>query len=720
MSEKRGFRDHVLASDGSMPSVAGRAEPPMRIKRTHSRDRCCRWLALVGCLTWSGVVVAAPPDRDPPPAARNLLDQFPGLQLEMHGSNAMIFYGASMTSGTNPGEAAKNWLTKHTQAFGVPGLDLRLERSHDVAIGSSTVFTYRQFMDGLPVENSLARLLVRRGTASRVVYAAANLAQPPARGFRRDTVGAQAALASVRNLPAYAGLVEWSVPEMVIFNGEEDVTLDAPVRAWKFQGVQPDPSTYEAYSFFVDAAAGTLVHVRNEVYEVGRVNGDASGNATPGLFPDSATNPPVSTDLNTLRVQLDPSETCTQAACSGDWTLTDESANYSIFDRGCASITVRSDLQGSPCAIPLPEGPWVDVQNAQGSELVECVNNVQSPATASFFFNNSPSEFTNSQVNGFLHTTLVHDFYKERQPAFTALDRSILCTVNVTGQCNAFFSAANLSINFFKAGGTCPNMAYAHVVAHEYGHFIVNRLGIVQGAFGEGFSDATAILLYDDPRVGLDFPAPGDILRDYSTSNVQYPCCCGSHFCGQLLGGVWWDTNLNLQNALAVTTGLKVTQQLFIDWSQITLGPEPGNSNNSAYAGTAIEVLTVDDARYGDSDINNGTPHDCEICDAFAGRNISCPYVPVCDPPDGGCCLPDGTCIIADECDCDAQSGTYQGDGSDCNILCPAVIGACCDPLIGCIETTRRDCERRNGFFKGEGTTCPSLCPIIVEDIEPK
>ena len=34
--------------------------------------------------------------------------------------------------------------------------------------------------------------------------------------------------------------------------------------------------------------------------------------------------------------------------------------------------------------------------------------------------------------------------------------------------------------------------------------------------------------------------------------------------------------------------------------------------------------------------------------------------------PTGACCLPDGTCMIATQAECDATGGDYQGDGTDC------------------------------------------------------
>ncbi len=76
---------------------------------------------------------------------------------------------------------------------------------------------------------------------------------------------------------------------------------------------------------------------------------------------------------------------------------------------------------------------------------------------------------------------------------------------------------------------------------------------------------------------------------------------------------------LNFQVAMGPDVGLEYAQQLFTDWTGITIG---GQGLNSAHPQTAIEVLTVDDD---DGVLGNGTPHYAEICAAFAAHSIDCP-----------------------------------------------------------------------------------------------
>ena len=106
------------------------------------------------------------------------------------------------------------------------------------------------------------------------------------------------------------------------------------------------------------------------------------------------------------------------------------------------------------------------------------------------------------------------------------------------------------SLNFYRAGDGCANSAFASVIAHEYGHFIVDRHGLEQGAFGEGYGDTMAVLVYDNPKFGPDFFGPGTLGRDIENADVQYPCSGVPHICGQLLAGVWWDFRLLLEDSI--------------------------------------------------------------------------------------------------------------------------------------------------------------------------
>jgi len=502
-----------------------------------------------------------------------------------------------MTEGASPEEAVRLWLDAHADALGGDGSELVLERVHDIGHGRFTLFAYSQRLEGHPVENGMARILVHNGWPYRVVYVASRLARAPHGGLASVEVSGLEAAGAMRASESFGELTEWSEAELVVFFEEADLHLEEPVLAWKFLGDAGVGAAPEAYTFFVNAHDGTLVYLRDEIHQVD-VQGHVSGMGTPGTYPDTPYNTPTGFDLGELRT----------AIVGGGTAYTDRFGDYLIAHGGTAPVTVQADLIGL----------WVRVFHDQGTEL-HLEQTVTPPGPADFNFNASPAEFTTAQVNGFIHTTGTHDFIKDRVPSFTGLDMQITCNVNLASTCNAYYSSANQSINFYAAGGGCVNTAYSSVVAHEYGHFIVNRLGLLQGAFGEGYGDCMSLLRFDDPILGRDFLGPGTNVRDPVAENLQYPCSGEIHYCGMLLAGVWWDIREEIGITEGSAPGLATTQQLFADWSMITVG---GSGDNSAHPQTAIEVLTVDDD---DGNLDNGTPHYAEICTAFGNHSIDCP-----------------------------------------------------------------------------------------------
>ncbi len=249
---------------------------------------------VVFCVVGSNPVAGNPADCDPlPGAAQNLLNQYTGLQVHCSAGTVRSFYGKPMTSGATPDDAAAQWLASHVAAFGITGFDLQLQRRSDIDFGKFTIFVYEQEIGGATVEGGSLRILVLNGSPNRVVYAVARLARVPSGGFAPDTVDASTALQGVQQDPGYAQLDDWGTPEMVVFVADEDIGAGTAVRAWGFFGRKADPSTAEAYTFFVNAADGNLVYVRNEIYNLADIHGNVVGRATPGTRPDVSDNQPL-------------------------------------------------------------------------------------------------------------------------------------------------------------------------------------------------------------------------------------------------------------------------------------------------------------------------------------------------------------------------------------------------------------------------------------------
>lgn len=509
-------------------------------------------------------------------------------------ANSVALYGAEMAEGATAERAVMRWIEDTRPVFAANGGELRIENEGRLGNGQGRrVFSVRQFIDGIPVENGVARVLVQSGDDHRVTYVGAKLAEKPANGFQAVQLTPDNALATVKNDADYAAFDLWTVPELVIYM-EPDSGI--AFRTWRFMGGTTDLIDHKARTFYIDAASGDVIASINEVYDV-EVTGTLVGLATPGTRPDTFSNPPLETPLPEMLV----------STSDGESTFTDRDGQFS-FAIDSNFVTIQSQTRGQ----------WVNVVDQGGVDL-EITESVNTPADLDLLLNPSPAQFEVAQINGALHTTLTHNFFKDRQPDFDEIDRALRCNVNIDNFCNATFSPLLVAINFYRNQGGCQNSAYSSIIAHEYGHFVVFSLGLAQGAFGEGFSDVVANLQYDDPVVGREFRGPGTRIRNTATADRQYPCSGGSHFCGQLLAGVWWDIKSNIEDAVGESAGLDYTRQLFTDWSRITIG---GVGGNSATPQTAVEVLTVDDD---DANICNGTPFFDEICDAFAQHNIQCP-----------------------------------------------------------------------------------------------
>jgi len=627
-------------------------------------------IVIAGSVFLVSVVHASTQGEESQTPTQAFTARYPGVRVNMDGAVVRSISGKPMTAGATAEAAAEGWLEEHRESLGVTGLDVQLWRSNVVGTGKFTVFIYRQLVEGLPVEGGFLRLLVLNSTPRRVVFANAVLAAAPQDGFAPDTMTELDAFDIARKDALAQDLTEWTEPELVVFERDTNIRLPSPVRAWKVRGTQPDLTRFAIYTFFVDAASGRALHVRNEVHQAD-ITGHVSGFGSPGLLPDTDYNPPVEMDIENLRVRVQ----------GGNTTYSEQSGDYLISHDGESNVTVEADVVGQ----------WVSVMNSQGAEL-HLQQIVGPPGPADFLFNDTPEQFDTAQVNGMLHTVMVHDYYKDRQPAYTELDIPLTCNVNIVASCNATFGGT--SINFYHEAGGCVNSCYSTVVAHEYGHFIVSTLGLPQGAFGEGFSDSTAVTEFDTPIIAADFYGPGSPIRDVETENVQYPCSGGAHYCGMVLAGTWWDMIGEMKATLGDAEGLTFTQQLFTDWSQITAGPDGGDS---AGPETAVEVLTVDDD---DGDLTNGTPHDCQICTAFNQHSIDCPS------PFSDDCNNNGVvdACETDENDCDGSGVPDECESEDCNTN-----GSfdACEILDGLLEDGDDDvipdlCDNCSGLFNPE------------------
>jgi hypothetical protein len=558
-------------------------------------------LALFALAGACSQVLAVDQEGAPPKPTNDLLNIYQGAQAHMDQGRVRIIYGTPMGGGVTPRASATDWLTQNGEAFACGPLQLVEEWSTPVMDGRFTVFGYKQLIDGVPVERGIARVLVLNGPLNQVVYASGNLAPRPENGFPRVVVSSDAALKIAGGVKEAQGLTRWGAPVITVFQGDGDWI--APVLTWKVTG---QAGVELAKTFFVDASSGRVVYVRDDVVS-SDVSGTVQGMGSPGVYPDALYNPPAPLNMPEIRASI----------TGGSSVFSDRSGAFTIPNAGAGGVTVTAGTN---------DGRWVSVTPGD-SNYVSASAAATPPGPANLMLNSAPAEQLTAQVNAFVGATLTHNYFKDRAPAFGGLDVPITAYTGVGTTCNALFNASDLSINFFNSGGGCVNTAYSTVISHEYGHFIVNRLNLAQNAFGEGYGDLNASMVWDDDVIGRGWNGTAQtFIRDPIAANIQYPCSgsCGNeiHCCGQVISGVWWRIRQNMGALLGTQPGLEATRNLEVAWSLMTTGGP--SSSTSAGPGTAIEVLTVDD---NDGTLLDGSPHFNQICSAFAAHGISCPVL---------------------------------------------------------------------------------------------
>jgi hypothetical protein len=341
--------------------------------------------------------------------------------------------------------------------------------------------------------------------------------------------------------------------------------------------------------------------VRNNVVSVD-AQGTILGLATPGLEPDTAQNQPVEVPLVEAAVQV--------GAIS---VLSDSNGEFVQPGVPNDVLDVTSTLSGL----------WVSVTNFAGANSVATTGHDFSTGPLSLTHNPDAQALLTAQVNTFVRVTSTHNFLRELfgENEFLEIDYQLSAVVNKLGECQAYFDPANQEIIFFQPTQGCTNSAFSTVIAHEYGHFVVNRRGLAQEAFGEGYGDSLAILQYDTGIVGQSMRGPGNHIRNVATAGVSAPCAAlDVHECGQALGGTWYDIKENLKSQLGATEGLAKARQLFAQWTLMTVGGVTGWG--SIHPSSDDEILFVDD---NNGNLLDGTPHRQAICDALAGHGVLCP-----------------------------------------------------------------------------------------------
>jgi len=272
------------------------------------------------------------------------------------------------------------------------------------------------------------------------------------------------------------------------------------------------------------------------------------------------------------------------------------------FDSGAGAANISADLDGAN----------VDLQNQAGADISRTKNGTPAnPVDLNF---GSANDNERAQVSAFYWTEKAHELAGSIL-APTDLP-NLITRVNIANSCNAFWNGN--SINFFQAGGACPNTAYSDVVFHEYGHGVDSRKGgILDGGYSEGFGDAMALLGTRQSCLGRDFFGDGTCLRP-ATDVILWPPAPGEnvHAVGRRYAGFSWE----LIQQLAKTYGENGAYDIA---SRLVLAAAAANPTNIPDA-VHLSFL-ADDI---DGNLANGTPHFRELAAAADSRHIPRPADP--------------------------------------------------------------------------------------------
>jgi hypothetical protein len=216
------------------------------------------------------------------------------------------------------------------------------------------------------------------------------------------------------------------------------------------------------------------------------------------------------------------------------------------------------------------------------------------------------------EVNVYYHTIVVHDYFKDLQPDFTAMDFPLPATVAYnTNWENAMWNGSGM---FFGEGGsTFRNFAlFCDVIYHEYTHGVTDMIyppGMLPytgqpGAMNEGWSDYFACSITDEPLIGEGgLYLSGQVMRDLDNT-LRFPdnWVGEVHADGKIIGGAMWDLREEL--------GAEISDSL-LHYAKYYLA--------ETFDDYFFDILVFSDD---DGDLSNGGPYHQEIYNTFGMHGI--------------------------------------------------------------------------------------------------
>ncbi len=441
-------------------------------------------------------------------------------------------------------------------------------------------------IQGVPVAKYSDVLTVIDDSGAMLYLRKRNL--PTSLNASRATVGAAAAVTTARRHAGSAleAQATASAPKLEVW---VEPTLEGKL-SWTFTLSNASLTDPVVRRYWVSAVGQPRVLAwENEVYHT------HAGAVSAQVWDASPLTPAVNHLLPDLRVTRAP---------GGEVIVTGLDGRFG-YNTGGGLATISGGLQG----------PWSAIQNLAGPVLSASASGTP-PALVNLNFAAS-GEFPTAQTSAFYWTNATFQMTRSiLDPLNPKPFLNLPTRVNLAGQCNAFWNGS--SINFYRAGGGCPNIAYADVVAHEYGHGIDHwRGGILDGGYSEGFGDAVGILLTRQSCLGRDFSGLGTCLRP-ATAVSMWPPPAGSgvHETGKRYAQFTWQLVQELKKTYS-------EEESFLLARRLVLAAAAANPLNIP---DAVRLSFIADDT--DGNLANGTPHCRQLAAAANSRTIPNPGCP--------------------------------------------------------------------------------------------
>ncbi len=250
-------------------------------------------------------------------------------------------------------------------------------------------------------------------------------------------------------------------------------------------------------------------------------------------------------------------------------------------------------------------GDWLRVDNRAGSDLEDVFSD------GVHTWDRSGDEAL-AQIDSYIFLHQVRDWGMQTAPEVGMVTEDLRSNVNLNSSCNAYYDG---NVNFYTAGSGCNNTGrIADVNYHEWGHgfhYYSLQAGVFDGSISEGIGDIISSLQTDDPVIAPYFSTSGSGIRELSSNRVYPDDWVGEvHYDGLIFAGAVWDLWDELTEVLGDRAeAQRITSQLLAD------GIKGGPTIPDAYD----EFLVADDD---DGDLGNGTPHQCQILEAFQQHGL--------------------------------------------------------------------------------------------------